>query len=132
MARPRKWANEAERLAAYRANRTDSPESVRNDDPIRTESLARTASSRTDCEPGARPDFVAFKDCPNVPHVGPLWVGAGRGTPRTYQGARYVLVARGTVDPDQPEHGVVTLADWTARLAQRCEHGHAGWACHTC
>ena len=133
MARQKKWRNEAERLAAYRATRTgqsvqpirtDSAESVRFEDPIRTESAIRTESPRT--------DFVAFADCPHVPHDGPLWAGSGRGTPRTYQGAQYVLVARGTVDPTRPEHGVVTLADWSARLTQRCGHGFAGWACHVC
>ena len=130
MARQKKWKNEAERLAAYRAARTDSAESVRNEYPIRTESATRTDSPRTDCGPV----FVAFRDQAHVPHncMADPWIGAGRGTPRTYQGAPYVLVARGTVDPTQPEHGVVTLADWSARLAQHCAHGFAGWSCHVC
>ncbi len=143
MARPKKWANEAERLAAYRANRTESVQPIRTDDPIRTDTPIRTqsvheharqvsasAGTVTDTLPG----FVAFRDQPHVPHdhtVAP-WVGAGRGTPREYRGALYVLVARGTPDPAMPEHGVVTDADWHARLAQHCQHNLAGWSCHSC
>ena len=122
MAMPKKYASDADRKAArIEAQRQRRREAVK---PIEAETLDDAAS----CPPG----FVAFEDCRHVPHDGPLWAGAGRGTPRTYQGARFVLVARGTVDPEQPEHGVVTLADWSARLAQYCRHGFAGWSCRVC
>ena len=142
MAMPKKYASDADRKAArIEAQRQRRREAVKPIEalaqveagtgkpieavkPIEAETLDDAAS----CPPG----FVAFEDCRHVPHDGPLWAGAGRGTPRTYQGARFVLVARGTVDPEQPEHGVVTLADWSARLAQYCRHGFAGWSCHVC
>ena len=152
MARPKLWSSDAERMAAKRVNEQTGrvnehakPPDVRieavneqaggvneHGDQVNEQAEApecsETLADAAPCSPG----FVAFKDQAHVPHVGPLWAGAGRGTPRTYQGARFVLVARGTVDPDQPEHGVVSLADWSARLAQHCGHGFAGWSCHVC
>ena len=148
MAMPKRYSTAAERQAAYRARNVTPADTVTDqanvtppvtieaemkpepDDAvtIELEALDDAPDDAGPCSPG----FVAFRDQSHVPHDGPLWVGAGRGTPRTYQGARYVLVARGTVDPDQPEHGVVNLADWSARLAQHCAHGFAGWSCHVC
>ena len=82
------------------------------------------------------PGFVAFKDCPDVPHdpKAPPWLGAGRGVVREFKGKGYVLVARhrGPLDVDALEHGVVTADDHAARLNQRCQHKRAGWACHAC
>lgn len=126
MARQKKWASEAERLAAYRANRTESVQPIRTDDPIRTETPIRTQS--------VHGQFVAFVDQSHVPRdsMATPWSGSGRGMPREYNGQMFVLVARGTTDPARPEHGVVTLADWHARLAQHCPHNLAGWSCHSC
>lgn len=123
MARPKKWASEADRVAAYRSKRT---ESVQTDDPIRTETPIRTQSVHS--------QLVAFVDQTHVPRdpMAPPWSGSGRGMPREHNGKLFVLVARGSTDPVRPEHGVVTLADWHARLGQRCQHGLRGWACHCC
>lgn len=121
MARQRKWASEAERLASYRA-RTDSPKRT-DSDSIRTDSAVCTDSARTD-------SFVAFRHQAHVPLA--LFDGFGRGTIRRHTDGRdYVLVSR-HVGPDVGELGVVSADDWTVRLGQRCEHGQAGWACHRC
>ena len=136
MSRQGKYGSASERQAAYRARRsanvTQASDNVTDAANVTRPAVTIEAANVTESAPRTDCGFVAFRDQPHVPHDGPLWAGAGRGTPRTYQGARYVLVARGTVDPDQPEHGVVTLADWSARLAQRCAHSLAGWSCHAC
>lgn len=120
MARPKKWGSEAERLASYRA-RTDSPKRT-DSEPIRTESPIRTETARTD-------SFVPYKP-QSVPLA--LFEGYGRGTVRQHtDGERYVMVARHD-GPDVGELGVVSHADWLARLDQRCAHGLAGWSCHAC
>ena len=165
MARNRKWSSDAERkragrpsgrhpdappvnpdvLAANPDAKTDAPvnpdTSIRTDAPIRTEqwrldAQAYMATGKLPKVPVPSPGFVAFKDCPDVPHdpKAPPWLGAGRGVVREYKGRRYVLVARhrGPLDVDALEHGVVTAQDHAARLDQRCEHKRAGWACHAC
>ena len=140
MGRPRLWASDAERMAAKRkaaineqpvavpdpaVNERDAVEQTRNVNEHAAESEALEDET---------PVFVAFADCSGVPHdcKADPWIGAGRGTARTHKGRRFVLVARGTADLDAPEHGVVTEADWLARLAQTCEHGLKGWSCHEC
>ena len=153
--RPRKWLNEAERLAAYRAKRTDSSRTVskRTVKPIEavtpkpTDPDAKTPQWKLDAQEYMKtgrllpavvptPGFVKFVDQPHVPH-GPKdvpWLGAGRGVVREFKGKRYVLVARhrGPLDLEALEHGVVTEGDFVARLDQRCEHKRLGWACHEC
>lgn len=131
MARPRKWASEAERLAAYRRNnRTETSQ----EEPVnRTDILEVAAPIRTDTQ-GFEPSigFVAFRDCPDVPRS--LFYpegnrpGSGRGVPVEHKGKRYVLVSRGMLF----DEGVVTEEDWLARLDQRCGHGRNGWSCHVC
>lgn len=125
MARTRKWGSEAERLAAYRSRQTVQPEEqtvriaaetvrIEEEQPVRIE----------------RPGFVHFVHQPHVPMA--LFDGHGRGTVRTHSdGKQYVMVARHD-GPDLGELGIVTAADWQARLGQRCGHGFAGWQCHTC
>ena len=149
MARPKKWGSEAERKRAERqsgrnpdAERAPTlPESIqsgRNPDappdnvtPIRTRAQIEEHAHPASASAGTvtAPSLVPFVDCPRVPHdpAAPPWRGAGRGTVTEWQGAHYVLIAR-----DGGEHGVVTAADWWARLPQRCEHNLAGWACHAC
>ena len=152
MARPRKWANNAERMAAQRHLSAQATESrvnahepdvrigrvnEQNEPPaegsVAIEAEFASVYSYTSADLYAHL-FVRFRDQPQVPHdcKADPWIGAGRGTVREYKGRRLVLVARGTTDPDAPEHGVVTEADWTARLAQTCEHGLKGWSCHEC
>lgn len=116
MARPKTYATDAERLAAWRMKR--NPETKRNDEtkPVEPETKRHAA-------------FVPYKP-QSVPLA--LFDGCGRGTVRTHiDGRRYVMVSR-HVGPDVGELGVVTHADWLARLDQRCAHGHAGWSCHAC
>ena len=145
MARPRLWASDAERKrAARQSGQVDG-----HDDSLGVNGQINGLAERPETmEPagddlingqadGAEtqpPGFVAFVDCPDVPHDcrADPWIGAGRGTVRAYKGLHYVLVARGTADPERPEHGVVSATDWHARLAQHCAHGLAGWACHAC
>lgn len=116
MARPKKWASDAERMAAKRR--------VNEQEPC-SETRVNEQRSETPCSYS----FVAYKP-QNVPLA--LFDGCGRGTVRTHtDGRRYVMVSR-HVGPDVGELGVVTHADWLARLDQRCAHGHAGWACHAC
>lgn len=128
MARAKKWGSEAERLAAYRS-RTDSPkrtDSIRTDSPNRTDTPIRTEAPVTPKKDG----FVPYRNQPHVPLS--LFDGFGRGTVRTHtDGRQYVMVSR-HVGPDAGELGVVSAADWQARLDQRCTHGLAGWACHAC
>lgn len=159
MARPKKYASEAERQAAYRARRNVTPmadnvtidryetpgdvtkpgdETTGHDadaeQPADAPTVAGVAPIRTTPDTGNRSEFVAFVDQAHVPRdpMAPPWSGSGRGMPREHKGQLFVLVARGSTDPVRPEHGVVTLADWHARLGQRCQHGLRGWACHCC
>lgn len=121
MARPKKYASDAERQAAHRAKRNETDVTK----PCH-ETLSRNetpALSRND-------SFVPFRHQPHVPLS--LFDGFGRGTVRTHtDGRQYVLVSRHT-GPDIGEIGVVSADDWAARLGQRCEHWQAGWACHRC
>ena len=164
MARKRVWASEAERKAAKvearraarrlsrDANSTVTPErdartpadaGAVTPKPVdaqteqwRIDAQRYMATGRLPKVPAPSPGFVAFKDCPDVPHdpKAPPWLGAGRGVVREHKGKGYVLVARhrGPLDVDALEHGVVTAQDHAARLDQRCEHKRAGWACHAC
>ena len=146
MARPRKWTSDAERMAARRVNEqggrvnehvpavNEQPDRV-NEHDVRIETVNEQRAEPMDDEARTQtPGFVAFRDCPDVPHDcrADPWIGAGRGTVRTYRGSPFVLVARGDTDPSHPEHGVVTAADWHARQHQHCAHGLAGWSCHAC
>ena len=141
MARQKQFASAAERQAAWRAARNVTP-NVTNEAANVTPVVTIEAANVTIDQPGVTidrqnvtpPGFVAFKDCPDVPRDcrADPWIGAGRGTVRTYKGRRFVLVARGDTDPSHPEHGVVTAADWHARQHQHCAHGLAGWSCHAC
>ena len=162
--RKRRWASDAERKRAARQaikadvpaddvpfnpdadGKTDAPKAdavridAKTDAPVEQWRLDAREYLRTGKLPprptGRSTGFVAFKDCPEVPHdpQAAPWLGAGRGVVREYKGKAYVLVARhrGNVEPDALEHGVVTAQDHAARLNQRCEHKHAGWQCHAC
>ena len=157
MARNRKYASAADRQAAFRARRDNvtpaAADNVTNPSNVTAPAVTIEAQPvtieqwRLDAQrymatgvlpkvPAPSPGFVAFKDCPDVPHdpKAPPWLGAGRGVVREHKGKRYVLVARhrGPLDVDALEHGVVTAQDHAARLDQRCEHKRAGWACHAC
>ena len=127
MARPRKWNSDAERMAAKRVNERIN-EHVNEHVAEHARQVSASAGTVTDTS------FVAFVDQSHVPRdsMAAPWSGSGRGMPREHNGTLYVLVARGTTDPARPEHGVVTLTDWRARLGQRCEHNLAGWSCHSC
>ena len=138
MGRPKLYADAAARKAAQRArgNVTQLSDNVTPDVTISGFVTCVADASRppaVEAEPHA-PGFVAFRDCPDVPHDcrADPWIGAGRGTERTYKGRQYALVARGTHGQGEHEHGVVSAADWHARLPQRCAHGLAGWSCHGC
>lgn len=158
MARPKKWASEAERLAAKleaqrrrreaemkpkpvlkpkreaETREAETGHDAGTEQPADAPTVAGVAPIRTNPDTGNRSEFVAFVDQAHVPRdpMAPPWSGSGRGMPREHKGQLFVLVARGSTDPVRPEHGVVTLADWHARLGQRCQHGLRGWACHCC
>lgn len=127
MARPKKYASEVERraakLEAQRRRREAKTKIVLETDEAETHVEAQTPD-----EAETNSGFVAFRHQPHVP----LSLFAGRGSARTHtDGRRYVMVSRHT-GPDLGELGVVTEADWLARLGQQCQHGHSGWACHEC
>lgn len=119
MGRPRnpEALSPAQRQAAWRAkSRVTETQGV-------TETVTETQSVRPT-------GFVRFAHQSHVPLS--LFDGVGRGSQRTHNdGRRYVLVSRHE-GPHLGELGIVSAADWHARLGQRCEHGHAGWSCHTC
>ena len=134
MAMPRKYDTEAQRKAArLEAQRLRRVKPIEADSskmkPIDEEVKPIEAASAggTSDPPSC---FVHFRHCPHVPLS--LFDGHGRGTVRTHSdGRRYVMVARHD-GPDLGELGIVTAADWQARLGQRCGHGFAGWQCHAC
>ena len=122
MGRPKKWSSDAERMASKRRV-NGQPDRVNGQDQ---------ASKRTANEQDVRIDrvnehegFVFFRHQPQVPLS--LFDGVGRGSPR----GGFVMVSRHE-GSEFGELGVVTQADWEARLRQMCEHGHRGWACHVC
>lgn len=135
MARPRKWGSDAERQAAFKARRNVTAGFVT--DPVTllgTGNVTAGATSNVTESPIVNAtidnEFVSFRHQPHVPMS--LFANAGRGSPRRHTDGRdYVLVSR-HAGSDLGELGIVTLADWSARLTQRCEHGQAGWACHGC
>ena len=131
MARPRKWASDAERKAAKRIN--GRPSEING----QTESVAEHADGINGHEPNKRtrpdaepPGFVRFVHQPHVPLS--LFASHGRGTVRRHTDGRdYVMVSR-HAGSDLGELGVVAADDWIARLSQSCIHGNRGWSCHTC
>ena len=137
MARPKSdsalSAAERKRLWKLRQAGTETP--AGNENPgTETRAVTETPAGTETPDAGAtvgRPaEFVRFRHQPHVPMA--LFDGHGRGTVRTHtDGKRYVMVARHD-GPDLGELGVVTAADWRARLAQRCGHNLAGWQCHAC
>lgn len=133
MARPRQYSSAAERQAAFKArnnvtsaasNVTAEPSNVTEDGGFVTEpvTLLPTEPSNVTLAP--------FRHQPHVPLS--LFDGQGRGTVRTHtDGRAYVMVSR-HAGSDLGELGIVSATDWHARLGQHCQHGHAGWSCHTC
>ncbi len=138
MARPKSDGalSAAERQRIWRARQAVTGTLPRNENPV-TETRAvteTTAGTETPdaCATVARmpAEFIRFRHCQHVPFA--LFDGHGRGTVRTHSdGKRYVMVARHD-GPDLGELGIVTAADWSARLSRRCGHGLAGWQCHAC
>ena len=115
MGRPKKWASDADRKAAKRGV-NGQPDGVNGQNQ---------ASKRTEPAVNGHEGFVFFRHQPQVPLS--LFDGVGRGSPR----GGFVMVSRHE-GSEFGELGVVTQADWEARLRQMCEHGHRGWACHVC
>ena len=131
MGRPRRWASDAERMAAKRRAAVNERAEAALD-PVVNEHEGQAIEAPEINEHPAD-GLVQFNDQPHVPHDGPLWIGAGRGTSREYKGEHYVLVSRSVREAGEDDrHGVVTAADWNARLSQTCWHGLKGWACHVC
>lgn len=133
MARPKKYRNQAERQAAYRARSVTEtgPESNETGDNV-TET-APESDVMAELEQVSRdetPGFMAFRPQTKVPFE--LFDGYGRGIVRTHtDGKQYVMVSR-HVGGEELEVGVVTAEDWRVRLDQVCRHGYQGWACHRC
>lgn len=132
MARPKKYASEAERKAAEaerkRLLRMSGKPRPENSDVRETDEAETHVEAKPPDETNS--GFVPFRHQPHVPLA--LFDGHGRGTVRTHtDGREYVMVSRHT-GPDVGELGVISAADWSARLGQLCEHGHRGWACHEC
>ena len=106
MGRPRKWANDAERMAAKRCS----------DIPV-NEQDKRTPIKRTHKRTGITWHPEISQDRFN-----------GRGIPVD----GYVLVSLGAVAEGSPDCGVVSDQDWRERLTYTCTHRLAGWSCKEC
>ena len=127
MGRPRRWANDAERMAAKRINEQVNEQMA---DAPSLEANKRTRPVAEAPRASEAAGFVAFRHQPHVPLS--LFASQGRGTVRRHMdGKDYVMVSR-HAGSDLGELGVVAADDWLARLSQSCIHGNRGWACHTC
>lgn len=143
MARPRQYANAAERQAAFKvrqSNVTSNETPVTKPSNETPENLdAEDLPENLDAEDlDARPSSLAETPARHQPHVPlSLFDSVRRGTPRTHtDGHSYVLVARSAPTLSDgyavDAFAVVPATDWHARLDQRCGHGYDGWTCHTC
>ena len=128
MSRSKQHASAAERQRAYRERRNVTPTS----DAVTIGPVTIGPAVTV----GVTQPVTALIPVRHQPHV-PLSIFQGRGSPRTYHGASYVLIARsvpalvaGQCADDA--YAVIPADDWAARLDQRCAHGLQGWACHAC
>ena len=135
MGRPKKYASAADRTAAYKARKSNvtvkAPSNVTFSGDETHNVTGEVVSAATAAAP-----VTGLPPVRHQSHV-PLSIFAGRGSPRTYQGQSYVLIARsvqalvaGQCTDDA--YAVIPAADWEARLDHRCAHGLQGWACHAC
>ena len=121
MGRPRKWASDAERMAAKRCS--DIPV---NEQSKRTpdEPPSKRTHKRTGIEWHPEISQDRFK-------------GVGRGIPiqadsKTDSESGYVLVSLRSEPNGDTQNAVVSEQAWRERLETRCTHGLAGWACKQC
>lgn len=110
MARPRKWATDAERKAAYKSRQSGDETHIHGDEtPIEA-----TKPRALVTEPGTKPPAEGTKPA-DVPLS--VFDGAGRGVVRSYKGREYVLVAMGRDEPPR----VVAAEAWRAHLSHTCQ-----------
>ena len=131
MSRPRKWGSDAERMAAKRRV-NEQPDGV-NEQVVASK---RTPAPVNEHEQAPPVTVAGLTPVRHQPHV-PLSIFSGRGSPRTYHGQSYVLIARSAPalvagQYAEDAYAVIPATDWAARLDQRCAHGLQGWACHAC
>jgi len=159
MARPRKWATDAERMAAKRGAQNEQT-SVQNEQTdgqnehvneqiaVQNEHAEAINEHRAgQNEQNEQTAAVNEHDSGQNEHLPPvamvrdgyavvggvrvpeaLFAGAGRGAPRPYKGADYVLISRGWSTDLVPIHAVVTVDDWRLGMAHQCAQGR-GWQC---
>lgn len=132
MGRPRKWKNDAERMAANRPSKRTKPESKRTDSALecsdtqskRIELAVNEQSKRTH-----ENNYTPFSWHPEVNLK--IFDGHGRCSPVN----GFVLVSRRSDPNGNTLHGVVVEHDWRARLDQSCLHDGqrlSGWSCKEC
>lgn len=122
MGRPKKWANDAERMAAKRSDTPGKRTVNEQIDPgKRTKRAVNEQNKRTQSS-----KRTGINWHPEIDQS--TFDGRGRGVPVN----GYVLVSLGAVLDGKPECGVVTHVDWLARLETRCAHGLHGWSCKPC
>lgn len=99
MARPRKWASDAERKAAYKSRQSGDETHLHGDE-------TQIEATKLQVE-GTKPADVPLS----------VFDGAGRGVVRSYKGRDYVMVAMGIGEPPR----VVTAEAWRAHLSHTCQ-----------
>ena len=109
MGRPRKWASDAERMAARRSAEPRVSEHV-NEQPARINE-----------HDGVITDGAATVHGQRVPAT--VFAGTGRGVVRRHNGTDYVQVAW-----HDGSTRVVTADTWRAHLSHACPAGR-GWQC---
>ena len=113
MGRRKKWTTDAERMRAKRGT-------VRSDIGINeqiNEQIMPPVKTDTKTNIKWHPE-VDLK----------MFEGKGRGVPVN----GFVMISRRSNPNGDTEHGVVTEADWRARLKNKCSHGFWGWSCKDC
>ena len=108
MGRPRKWASDAERMAARRSAEPRVSEHV-------------TEQPAVNEHDGVITDGAATVHGQRVPAT--VFAGTGRGVARTHNGTDYVQVSW-----HDGSTRVVTADTWRAHLSHACPAGR-GWQC---
>ena len=103
----------------------------------RAEYMRKYRKSKSPVTPVTRNTVTQDKPPEIVTPVTSIWhpeinikMFEGRGRMSPVNG--YVMVSKRSEPNGNTVNGVVTEADWRARLDKICTHGLAGWACKEC
>lgn len=111
MARPRLWASDAERRAAWKARQAAGDETPGGDE---TGDETPAPGTKQAGQSGLVVEGYALVDGIRIPAS----AFDGRGIVRAYQGREYVMVTTGA--PDW-QHRIVTAEAWRSHLPHQCE-----------